>query len=129
MLYDEFIENTGCRETPYNYQVYKRLEIIYMNDDTITKAEIYEWGKKLVDNSLTPDQLAWNRDLQEKIDELKEEIEALKADVERYEANKRWSKENGWDDVKFWIREIKWAKVQIRNRRQAIRNYKECFYV
>lgn len=129
MLYDEFITGTGCKANDHNFKVYKRLEILYMNDETITKEEIYEYGKKLVDNSLTEAQLEWNADVDERIDGLKEEIKALKGDLDRYQANKQYSIENGWDDVAFWRREIRYVRVQIKTRRQAIANYKECKYV
>ena len=50
MLYGEFIEGTGCKDNEHNYKVYCDLEIMCMNSD-MSKAEIYEYGKKLVDNS------------------------------------------------------------------------------
>lgn len=50
MLYSEFIENTGCKDNPQNYQLYKNLEVMYMHSD-LPKATIYEYGRKLADNS------------------------------------------------------------------------------
>lgn len=49
MLYSEFVTGTGCKDNEYNYQVYRDLEILYMHSDH-SHFEIYEMGKKLVDN-------------------------------------------------------------------------------
>ncbi len=49
MLYSEFVTGTGCKDNEYNYQVYRDLEILYMHSDK-SHFEIYEMGKKLVDN-------------------------------------------------------------------------------
>lgn len=51
MLYSEFIAGTGCKNTSHNFRVYKDLEIMYDNSG-ITKEQIYEYGKKLVDNDV-----------------------------------------------------------------------------
>lgn len=56
MLYNEFIEGTGCKDNDHNYQVYKELEVIYTNTEC-SKAHIYEMGKKLVDNSKSESEL------------------------------------------------------------------------
>ena len=56
MMYNEFINGTGCKENDHNYKVYKDLEILYMNSD-LTKEQIYEYGKKLVDNSKSEEQI------------------------------------------------------------------------
>lgn len=74
MLYSEFVQGTGCRENEHNYQIYKRLEIIYMNDDTCTKEDIYNYGKKLVDNTPSAEE-------QEQIQEWKNEIATLEAQI------------------------------------------------
>ena len=58
MLWCEFIDGTGCKISEHNYQVYKDLEIMYINSD-MTKNQVYEYGKKLVDNSKTPEQIAF----------------------------------------------------------------------
>ena len=79
MLFTEFVEGTGCRETEKNYQVYKELEIIYMNTDC-TKEHIYEMGRKLVDNSKTEEELEFEA-------KIKAEIEDHKAEIKD---NKKW---------------------------------------
>lgn len=90
MLYNEFIQGTGCRETDHNYQVYKELEIIYMNTDC-TKEHIYEMGKKLVDNSKTEKELELER-------QINEEIEEHKAKIEKYKKMLEWDQES----LKVW---------------------------
>ena len=118
MLYSEFVENTGCRETDHNYNVYKELEIIYMNTDC-TKEHIYEMGKKLVDNSKTEKELEIEA-------EVKEEIEACKRMIENYKKDIEWKNTclAEWGDDKEWAKclksEIKYYKSQIRYQRNRI---------
>ena len=82
MLYSEFVENTGCKETDYNYLIYKRLELIYMNDDTVSKQDIYEYGKKLVDNSKTEAEIEFENQINAEIAGHKSQIEGYKKDLE-----------------------------------------------
>lgn len=77
MLYSEFITGTGCKDNEHNYQVYRNLEIMYMNSE-MTKAQIYEYGKKLIDNSKSEKQIQIEN-------EIKSEIESLKSDAEYYQ--------------------------------------------
>lgn len=81
MLYSEFIENTGCKETDYNYQIYKNLEIMYMNSN-IPKSVIYEYGKKLVDNSKTEAEIEFENQINDEIAGHKSQIESYKKDLE-----------------------------------------------
>lgn len=128
MLYEEFLEGTGCKDKACNYKVYKDLEILYMNSN-LTKEQIYEYGKKLVDNSLTDMQLAWNANIDDQIDDLTAELNHYKKDLERYIENRDFSIEHGWEDVAFWKREISFVKGQIRSIRTNIKSLKECKYV
>lgn len=81
MLYSEFVEGTGCKENDYNYRIYKDLEILYMNSDR-TKQEIYAYGKKLVDNSDSPETIELKRRICAEIDSHKENIKAYKGLIE-----------------------------------------------
>ena len=127
MLYDEFIEGTGCKATEYNYTIYKRLELIYMNDETVTKQDIYEYGKKLVDNSLTPKQIEWNADIDRRIEEQQNIIEYYKSEIKYNEdAIRLWYDDK--DMVKGYKKSIKWAKGEISYHRNLIRNLKSCKY-
>ena len=83
MLYSEFIENTGCKDSEYNYQVYKNLEVMYMNSD-ISKEVIYEYGKKLVDNSKSQAVIEFEEGITKKIEEKKKLIEDNKWSIEYY---------------------------------------------
>ena len=69
MLYNEFLAGTGAKNTDYNYQVYKSLEALYMERENMTKADVYEAGKKLIDNSQT---------------EAEKEAEAMKEEARQY---------------------------------------------
>ena len=123
MLFSEFVEGTGCRETDHNYKVYKELEIIYMNTDC-TKEHIYEMGKKLVDNSKTEEELELEAKIKAEIKEYREEkkyyenrIKAVQAMLVD-EADPEWIKEykrmlklyRGYvKDCKIRISELNWV--------------------
>lgn len=129
MLYDEFIQGTGCVANQHNYEVYKNLEVMYMNSD-MTKEEIYEYGKKLVDNSKSKEVLELEATIKAEIQEYKDHIEAQKKDLAYYQGEldayknaitetDKWWKDtckvrvrNAKDEIKFArnrIRELKWV--------------------
>ena len=83
MLYSEFITGTGCKDTEYNYNVYKNLEIMYMNSE-MTKAQIYEYGKKLVDNSKSEKQIEFENEIKAEIESLENELRYTKREADRY---------------------------------------------
>lgn len=113
MLYDEFIKGTGCRDTEQNFNIYKGLELVYMNTE-LSKDDIYKMGKKLVNNELTAEQKEHNAEKQKQIDELQQTIENMQ----------NWLDMTPYSDqntIKYYKREIKQAKQQIKQ-------LKECFY-
>ena len=71
MMYSEFVTGTGCKENNHNYNIFIKLEELYMNSD-ITKEEVYEFGKKLVDNSETEEEKALREEIERKIKEHEE---------------------------------------------------------
>ena len=50
MRYSEFLKSTDCKDNKHNRNIFFKLVDLYMNSD-ITKEDVYEFGKKLVDNS------------------------------------------------------------------------------
>lgn len=122
MLWNEFVEGTGCKDNAYNYNVYKELEIIYTNTDC-TKAHIYEMGKKLVDNSKSEEELKLEAEIKEEIENHKKEIEIYKKEIE-------WKKEiiefdpEDTEWVKDCKRMIKYYKEQIAWHRNKIKALK-----
>lgn len=82
MMYSEFVENTGCRQNEHNYEVFKNLEVMYMNSD-VSKQTIYEYGKKLVDNSKTAEEIEFE-------EEMKAEIESLKREIKQNTEDAKW---------------------------------------
>ena len=66
MLFSEFMEGTQCRDNEYNHKVFRDLEVMYMNSN-MTKADVYEYGKKLVDNSKTEAELKFEAEIKEQI--------------------------------------------------------------
>ena len=117
MLYSEFVEGTGCRENDYNYKVYKDLEVMYMNTE-LSKAEIYEYGKKLVDNSDTPEQL----ELKERI---KQEIAGHKSQIESYKKDLEFQKQMfEYDGDKDRRKTMQYTRQAIRKERQMIQGLK-----
>ena len=118
MLYNEFVEGTGCKDNEYNYKIYKELEIIYMSTDC-SKAHIYEMGKKLVDNSKSEAELKIEAEIKAEIAEHKAQIATLK----------EWIKQNEemlsyWKDDKemtaFYRNPIKHWKEEIREHKNKI---------
>lgn len=120
MMYSEFVEGTGCKENQHNYEVFKNLEVMYMNTE-MSKADIYEYGKKLVDNSKSPEEIVLEN-------EIKSEIEHLKNEIEKYNSEIAWAKEilkvckeEGNDDL-AWFRknDIKFYTEQKKEARNKI---------
>lgn len=123
MMYCEFVEGTGCKDNAHNYEVFKRLEVMYMNSD-MSKAEIYEYGKKLVDNSKSEKELAFEAKLKDEIDCHKSQIEIYKSDIEwkkqLIEASDPWDRE--W--IKDCRNSIKYYKAQIKFHKNRISELK-----
>ena len=94
MMYNEFVNGTGCKENEYNYKVYENLEILYMNSD-MSKEEIYEYGKKLVDNSKSEVEIEAENKIKEEIAYYKDRLEAAKKWRNEYRENYEfWKAEN-----------------------------------
>lgn len=128
MLYDEFLAGTGCRDNADNYKVYKDLEILYMNSE-LTKQEIYEYGKKLVNNALTATQIAWNEDIDRQIAKIQEQVDYYLGEAEYYkQVIAMWT---GYDEdsVKSGKYQLKRVKREARYYRNKIRDLKTCKYV
>lgn len=128
MLYDEFLAGTGCRDNADNYKVYKDLEILYMNSD-LTKQEIYEYGKKLVNNALTAQQIAWNEDIDRQIAKIQEQVDYYLGEAEYYkQVIAMWT---GYDEdsVKSGKYQLKRVKREARYYKNKIRDLKTCKYV
>jgi len=118
MLFSEFQENTGCHDNEYNHTLYKRLEIIYMNDDSVTKAEIYDMGKKLMDNSKSEKQLAFEQELKDEMNGYKEQIKSLENDIKYYKT----LLVDEWDKmlIKEWKSSIRWRREDIKRLKNKI---------
>lgn len=125
MLYSEFLRGTGCRDNEHNYNLYKELEIIYMNTDC-TKEHIYMYGKKLADNSKSEKQLQFEAETNEKIEAHKKEIEYRTADLEYYKGLLEYEKENGQDaeSIKRYKNMIKYNRDEIKAQKQRIKELK-----
>lgn len=115
MLYSEFIQGTGCKDNEKNYKVYKDLEIMYMNSN-MSKAEIYEYGKKLVDNSKTEKELQIEAEIKETIAGYKEQIEGNKYWINYYTEMVKIHKEFGDKEMEKRDRRIA-KKYKDDNRR------------
>ena len=94
MMYNEFVNGKGCKENDHNYKVYENLEILYMNSD-MSKEEIYEYGKKLVDNSKSEAEIEAENKIKEEIAYYKERLEFAKKWRNEYKENYEfWKAEN-----------------------------------
>lgn len=120
MLYSEFIEGTGCKDNQKNYKVYKDLEVMYMNSD-LSKAQIYEYGKKLVDNSKSEAELKFEADIKAQITEAKEEIEKRKMWIEQNKKHiEAWKEYGDKEMVSFYRKSEKYWKEEIKEFRNKI---------
>lgn len=122
MMYSEFVEGTGCRDNEHNYKVFKDLEVMYMNSD-LSKAQIYEYGKKLVDNTVvkTAEQIKLEQEINEQIDEHKTEIKKLRgwiADCQKYVDY--WKEQGDKEMVAFYRNSIKTWKQEAGHHRNEI---------
>lgn len=117
MMYSEFVKGTGCKQNEHNYKVFENLNIMYSNSD-MTKDEIYEYGKKLVDNSKTEAELEIENRIKNRIKELQESIKDHKEQVRRYA---ELYNETG---DKFWKDEMKWHKDRIKSLLAKVRELK-----
>lgn len=124
MMYNEFAEGTGCKDNAHNYKVYRNLEVMYMNSD-MSKAEIYEYGKKLVDNSKSEAELKVEAEVKAEIEKHKEEIARYKEWIEQNEEMViYWKDQMDKEMVAFYKNPIKAWKEQIRYHREQIRALK-----
>lgn len=124
MMYSEFIAGTGCKENEHNYKVFRNLEVMYMNTD-MSKAEIYEYGKKLVDNSKSEKELKLEAEIKERIESLKIEIESEKSYIEwKTELMSNYEAAGFKEDAKMIRSTIKSAKERIAGLRREIAGLK-----
>lgn len=110
MLFSEFQANTNCKDNEYNHQVYRELEIIYM-ETGCTKEHIYEMGRKLVDNSKTEEQLRIEEECKERIVNAQIKIAECKEWMEYY---KSFGNDNM---VKYYRQEIKRLRNEIKEQK------------
>lgn len=115
MMYSEFVNGTGCKQTAHNYAIFQHLEIMYMNSD-LTKQEIYEYGKKLVDNRKTDEEIEFERQTKERIKELQEQVLVATESARQAEA---FAKQ---EPDKFWKMRYKGEAEQHRNTARKARN-------
>ena len=112
MLYSEFINGTGCRDTEQNYNIYKGLELVYMSTE-ISKNDIYKLGKRLVNNELKESQKVHNAQIANEMQQLMQEISNMQS----------WLDITPWgetESIKYYEREIKSHKQKIKQLKSLI---------
>ena len=122
MMYSEFAQNTGCKDNEYNHKLFKRLEIIYMEDDSITKEEIYDMGKKLMDNSKSEEQIRLENEITCEIECYKEDITRHKTEINQYKA--LIAEETDKWFIRTWKDSIKWRRAEIKRLQLKINDLK-----
>lgn len=127
MLYDEFLVGTGCKDNATNYAVYKDLEILYMNSNK-TKEEIYEYGKKLVDNSLTQQQIEFNEGIDRDIADIRRDIQDNKDEASRLAEDYIYWKTRAPDYAKQVYENLKRTNRERIEMRRKIKWLKACKY-
>lgn len=115
MLYSEFISGTNCRDNEHNYKVYKDLEILYMNSD-LSKADIYAYGKKLVNNEKSESEIAAENQINAEISEYKTLIQRRKSDIDRLTLY--------LNECDLTLSETVMYKADIKQYKENIRHYK-----
>lgn len=125
MMYSEFINGTGCRDNKHNFEVYNNLEAMYMNTE-MTKEQIYEYGKKLVNNELDEDKKEFNEKMKKEIAEIQDEIEYYKTKIETTEYYLIGESDTYW--IAEWEADIKRCKDIITENNKAIQLRKELMY-
>lgn len=128
MLYSEFINCTGAKDTEYNYQVYKNLEILYMTNDSMTKEDVYTAAKLLIDNSETPAEKEAREMIEAAKAQIKESTEIIGRYRERIETYKRYIEistpaeiEAFREGIRAYRREIKKEEAWISRQKFFIR--------
>lgn len=115
MMYSEFAKAVGCRDNEHNHKVFEDLEVMYMNSD-LTKEEIYEYGRKLVDNSKSPEQIRLE-------EEVNAEISICKRDLaywtREYQRNVELAK---YEDDEYWKRSFKASAKSDKNEIKNLKN-------
>ena len=120
MMYSEFVAGTGCKDNEKNYKVFQNLEAMYMNT-YMTKEEIYEYGKKLVDNSKSETEIKLEQEIKAEIESHNEEIKKYKEWIEQNEHFLSYWKEQGDKEmVAFYRNPIKGWKEEIKYHRHQI---------
>lgn len=125
-MWNEFIAGTGCRDTEHNYKVYKDLETMYMNSD-LTKEDIYSYGIRLVDNSLTSAEIEHNERINAEIIELKAQVLDLQAEIKSNKSEIEFRKainEPEW--VAYYKVRNKGLRKEIAALNEKIRWTREC---
>ena len=112
MLYSEFINGTGCRDTEQNYNIYKGLELVYMSTE-ISKNDIYKLGKRLVNNELTESQKVHNAEIRQQIDEVIQEVSNMQSLLNSTPYGET-------ESIKYYEREIRSRKQTIRLLKRLI---------
>ena len=120
MMYSEFVSGTGCNDNAHNYKVFKNLEVMYMNSD-MSKQEVYEYGKKLVDNSKSEEILKLEAELKAKIAESKERIVDCKREIAYRESMIQiWLEDDNEEMAKSDKNYIAYLKNEIKSERRKI---------
>lgn len=116
MLYSEFIKGTGCKSTPENLEIYFNLNTLYMNSN-MTKEEIYEYGKKLVNNTKTPAEIELENRIYGDIKALQVENSEHRIRIAELQ---QYIKETNATLTPLWRDEIRERREQIKHNTNKI---------
>lgn len=127
MMYSEFVAGTGCKENDHNYKVFQNLEIMYMNSD-MSKAEIYEYGKKLVDNSKSEEELRIEAEIKSEIEHQKDLLDYHKREIGYYKTMiESWRAEGDKEMVRMNQSSLNYHKQEAKAIRGRIASLKHFF--
>lgn len=124
MMFSEFQANTGCRDNEANHILFRRLELIYMQDEQITKEEIYDMGRKLMDNTPTQAEIELRERITAEIESRKMTIAAYRNEIKYHEDMRDLWKDSDKEYARIQSKDIRNLKDLIRQERQIIAGLK-----
>lgn len=82
-MYSEFVAGTNCRENEHNYQIFRGIEIIYNNTESMTKEQAYEMALPFIEGRLSEEERSMVALIDGMISDRLDEMADLILDLER----------------------------------------------
>lgn len=123
-MYSEFVKDTGCKDNEHNRKVFEGIEKLYM-DLNITKEQAYAAGKALVDNSKSPEEIAFEKEITARKAALEADIIGWGVRALDYEKYALQSEEAA--NKRYWKNEAKEARRQVSAAKAELKELNRWF--